>query len=89
MKPLLASLFLAIALTGCASTTGTKVYHNGQKILETSADADEMTVTPNGTFSAKKLNHSRPIMARSKGIERILKGGGAAVGQGGRAFLGP
>lgn len=87
----IASLFLAIALTGCVRTTGTTVYDRktGRKVLETSGDSTTIGVTASGAFYATGLNHSIPIAARAAGVTAIVRGTGAAVGEGGRVFINP
>jgi hypothetical protein len=90
MKLLILALCLPL-LIGCAGTTGTTVYNpkTGKKMLSTSADASVMSLSAKGDFYASKLNHSRPITARAAGAAAILRGAGAAVGEGGSVFIRP
>lgn len=88
MKPLLLCI-LPLLLIGCTGTTGTTVWKNGQRVLHTSGDCRKIRLTARGDFSAEVLNHSIPIAARAAGVTSIIRGTGAAVGEGGRVLIRP
>lgn len=77
MKPLLASLFLAIALTGCANKA-TILYNpkSGGKLAEFHADMDESEYRGGGVYW--KVRGHRPSLntiARGNAYSEFVKAG--------------
>lgn len=91
MKTLLLSLLVVLGCAGCASTT---VYGpDGRRVLHTSADALDVRFEQAAgggavIFTARRLDHSTPTLARGKAVaDRLQAVGAAAAAVGASAIL--